>query len=1677
MCKGIKTNHGISCSDCIEVGGDCGNHGPALRIEPNKTKTLHNPPRKPSVVFSKSPKPDKKMVAIFTYNDGRTKTTHFGAKGMSDYTIHKDPKRKKRYMTRHRKNENWDDYTSAGSLSRYILWGEPTLKASINSYLKRFGLMKSNPQSRLDGKEPFRDEIDEKIDYRQSLIDQGYEWYSIPDMPKHSIIYFPRAEIEKFILSIGAKSAKTNDKWDYFVPLGGNKKIREWKGKYQYNKETKQIEERPYHGDLSGWGTNPPSEELVAATKLAEKWQKKIGKKAEVVIGGSLVSGLWISKPGILPDLDIRFLSDRPKSIVKDVEEVTGLKLRKELQVGDYPSGSSTGYLIEGELDSDGITFDVEALVRNKAYVGWGRFYPQVLTEDELEQFVKDKKRLRDDKKAYKKMKEKMRSEVQKRVELGGLINPPGVIVKMPMLERAETKVNHIYRIQGSVFAAQLYTSSASATADQSNYKRICSENLVRISKANPSQIEVTRVERTNICHLKGQPLPETFPGTGSPYIKRDKKQTRSSDEPETLTWECELSGDTITLNPSSKTNILLTVPHAAESPTNPALHLTDYAAMPLANALSGRLKAEGKNAQMIVGEINRSFMDLNRSEATDSAFHQKINNKLAHTDILLDIHSYPTNHPEWGDAQVVLFTSSHYPDEVRKNTMNLANHLASSGIQVLIDGANHQNYIQNKGAANGVKQSDLIEVREDQDLLPIAEAIVEYLCGKPKKNPPEGSIVHALVLRFDLPQVLPFIILKERLEDYGFQVKSWRDKVTGGGGHLSMYLGDAMPRKKSKEDKEGRYVNDLVSIRFQENSQMVLLYGAKHLTEKEQEEIIQKVLNATQFKSNPSPAHAKTTKKTIYRPKSLTTSVSRLIMGDLLPQIKSQGKQDKGKQDKGKQEKKQGDQKNYFNTIKAFAKADGKTHQEIVEEAKNIGTIDTKEKATQFGEALGLDMSKLKLNPNVYAVPQRITGNDGIWVTEDGVDVTGQHFQGKITITGKPRPHIAILERPSSKYPEPKESGYRIRFNMLKPSRFKAKPKQSQYLISVETKGEHYYTKEASIETILTLATFPTKKSEPRLRPETFGELKLGKKIGTITPTGSKKVHSLYDMIEITPIRQNPIASNVKPTTTMFAHALGIPPKGMKTEDYHVLKSKVDRRMIKRNQEYYFDWELHLKPTGNLTQRKIKRLFPFLRRNEEVPSPKRIPYSIRGSREFYADKLASGVVVLKGTGSANRLLPNPLNAHGKEYLKDHKPMTEKQIKKIFKSEPLDGAVGTQKFLLQLSAKCQNYGEACGYAKDGRLYFKRGHPHLNEARVDGRMMANADAFFHTHPAAWEPSQTSPEDFIVYHGMFTNLGIQDHFTVIADRIDWFHFPKEEKFKAEEMAEVSQEFEKDIVSVFNAAENEFQEKNGNKPIQIVEQTRHINKTLCKAIPEYYAEYKCFEMSPVMILNSKVKKNPPLETYPLNTPYLEDIRPELYEEARMRFNFANELIPWGVRYVDRNDPRIQSKRKSKNTIKASIPVKDPTPLGKRFQEQGDKLDILRSFNAPKEFINAARNYLTGFSGRTSNAHIFLALTLYKEISDAHNVQDGMLNSLSPFIPSGGNGIHKIWLDDQALEDIISLIESDSTIENATAKHGKHAMALALHQIIDGILFSLTDMAEEKIISRWVEANDSND
>jgi len=80
----------------------------------------------------------KKLTAVFYEDNKKIKTTHFGAEGMSDYTINKDDKRKERYLSRHRARENWNAPMTAGALSRWILWNKKTRSGSIKDFKNRF---------------------------------------------------------------------------------------------------------------------------------------------------------------------------------------------------------------------------------------------------------------------------------------------------------------------------------------------------------------------------------------------------------------------------------------------------------------------------------------------------------------------------------------------------------------------------------------------------------------------------------------------------------------------------------------------------------------------------------------------------------------------------------------------------------------------------------------------------------------------------------------------------------------------------------------------------------------------------------------------------------------------------------------------------------------------------------------------------------------------------------------------------------------------------------------------------------------------------------------------------------------------------------------------------------------------------------------------------------------------------------------------------------------------------------------------------------------------------------------------------------------------------------------------------------------------------------------------------
>ena len=91
--------------------------------------------------LSKSDKKDKKYLV----QTPKGRRIHFGAireNGIpyEDYTTHKDPKRKKRYLKRHIK-EDWNDPETAGFWATNILWNKPTLYDSIIDTAKKYDII------------------------------------------------------------------------------------------------------------------------------------------------------------------------------------------------------------------------------------------------------------------------------------------------------------------------------------------------------------------------------------------------------------------------------------------------------------------------------------------------------------------------------------------------------------------------------------------------------------------------------------------------------------------------------------------------------------------------------------------------------------------------------------------------------------------------------------------------------------------------------------------------------------------------------------------------------------------------------------------------------------------------------------------------------------------------------------------------------------------------------------------------------------------------------------------------------------------------------------------------------------------------------------------------------------------------------------------------------------------------------------------------------------------------------------------------------------------------------------------------------------------------------------------------------------------------------------------------
>ena len=85
---------------------------------------------------------NKRFVAVFVENDIIKFTSNFGSKTGATFIDHGDIIKRSNYLKRHSAlNEDWNNPTSAGALSKWILWGESDdIYNNIELFKKRFKL-------------------------------------------------------------------------------------------------------------------------------------------------------------------------------------------------------------------------------------------------------------------------------------------------------------------------------------------------------------------------------------------------------------------------------------------------------------------------------------------------------------------------------------------------------------------------------------------------------------------------------------------------------------------------------------------------------------------------------------------------------------------------------------------------------------------------------------------------------------------------------------------------------------------------------------------------------------------------------------------------------------------------------------------------------------------------------------------------------------------------------------------------------------------------------------------------------------------------------------------------------------------------------------------------------------------------------------------------------------------------------------------------------------------------------------------------------------------------------------------------------------------------------------------------------------------------------------------------
>ena len=173
---------------------------------------------------------------------------------------------------------------------------------------------------------------------------------------------------------------------------------------------------------------------------------------------------------------------------------------------------------------------------------------------------------------------------------------------------------------------------------------------------------------------------------------------------------------------------VVLTAPHAA-CPVLNDKHLCDTAVVELSRMIEAKLKEAHRSVKRLVGDLARSVCDLNRWDCRETVFRQELARVMgaAKVALLLDVHSFPPEEPNWGGYDVVLLTVANCDQELMRQ---MKDELVQAGYKTgIMQGSDFNDIVTSYGQQT---RAVLIEGNErlNGDWNDVATAVCRVIVG-----------------------------------------------------------------------------------------------------------------------------------------------------------------------------------------------------------------------------------------------------------------------------------------------------------------------------------------------------------------------------------------------------------------------------------------------------------------------------------------------------------------------------------------------------------------------------------------------------------------------------------------------------------------------------------------------------------------------------------------------------------------------------------------------------------------------------------------------------------------------------------------------------------------------------------------------------------------------------------